>query len=212
MPSRVELPMGEKRNGYDRALTSEQLQILLMRRAARLHAYVRRKISSHMRSLLSPEDILQEVWIACFRNVATFRANEPDAFDRWLRTITDRKIVDAIRWAKRLKRGVRARFERMAQRRTTSFADLFGRVAAIQRTPSSEEGARETAVAVQIALSSLPDAHRTAITLYHIDGKSRKEVAQAMERSIPAVHGLLFRGMQKLRDELGPAHKFMSCR
>lgn len=204
--------MGKERHEHERALSASKLQVLLMSRAGHLRSYVHRKIPSDLKSLFSPEDILQEVWIACFRGVANFRANEPDAFDRWTRTITDRELVDAIRWARRIKRGARVRFERRAQRRTTSFGDLFARVAANQRTPSSEEGAREASAAVQIALSSLPNPYREAITLYHIDGKSRKDVAEAMGKSIPAVHGLLFRGMQRLRVELGPVHKFLTCR
>lgn len=204
--------MGKERHEHERALSTSKLQVLLMSGAGHLRAYVHRKIPSDLKSIFSPEDILQEVWIACFRGVGTFRANEPDAFDRWLRTITDRKLVDAIRWAKRLKRGAHVRFDRTAQQRKTSLVDLFARVAANQRTPSSEEGAREASAAIQIALSSLPEDYRKAITLYHIDGKSQKEVAEAMEKSIPAVHGLLFRGMQKLRDDLGPAHNFLSWR
>lgn len=204
--------MGKERHEHERALSTSKLQVLLMSGAGHLRAYVHRKIPSDLKSIFSPEDILQEVWIACFRGVASFRENEPDAFDRWLRTITDRKLVDAIRWAKRLKRGAHVRFDRTAQQRKTSLVDLFARVAAKQRTPSSEEGAREASAAIQIALSSLPEDYRKAITLYHIDGKSQKEVAEAMEKSIPAVHGLLFRGMQKLRDDLGPAHNFLSWR
>ncbi len=204
--------MGKERHEHQHALSTSKLQVLLLLRAGHLRTYVHRKIPSDLKSLFSPEDILQEVWIACFRGVATFRENEPDAFDRWLRTITDRKLVDTIRWAKRLKRGAHVRFDRTAQQRRTSLVDLFSRVAANQRTPSSEEGAREASAAIQVALSSLPEDYRKAITLYHIDGKSQKEVAEAMEKSVPAVHGLLFRGIQKLRVELGPAQNFLSWR
>ena len=143
--------MGKERHKLDRVVSTSKLQDLLEGRAAGLQTYVRRKIPSGMKGSLAPEDILQEVWIACFCGVATFRENEPDAFDRWLRTITDRKLVDAIRWGKRLKRGARVRFDGTAQQRQTSLVDLFARVAAKQRTPSSEEGAREASVAMKVS-------------------------------------------------------------
>ncbi len=194
-------------NGH---LSDADLQILLMERAARLHDYVGRRIPPPMKSVLSAEDVLQEVWLAAFRALPDFNAHQPNALDRWLTTITDRKMVDAIRRARRVKRGGRHRMGRAGQRQTSSCLDLFGRIAGGQRTPSSEEGAREARHAVRIALDALPENYRQAITLFHLQGLSRAEVARAMQMSVSAVHGVLYRALAKLREHLGPAARFFS--
>lgn len=186
------------------------LQCLLMERAERLHGYVERKIPSELRSRIPAEDVLQEVWVAVFRGIANFREDGPDAFDRWLTSITQSKVVDAIRRAGRLKRGGGHRFAHEAQRRTTSYLDLSARVSAEQRTPSSEDAAKEAVHAVQIALSTLPADYRCAITMHHIEGRSHAEVAEAMTRTRPAVNSLLYRGLHMLRKQLEPAGRFFS--
>ena len=191
-------------------LRDADLQILLMERAERLHEEVERRIPASLKSLLSAEDILQEVWIAAFRGLSGFRADHPGALDRWLTTTADRKVLDAIRTARTLKRGGAHRIACPGQRRTSSCLDLFGRVACTQRSPSSEEGAREAQHAIQIALGALPDNYRQAITLFHLQGRSRAETAREMQTSVSALHGLLYRALGRLRRLLGPAKRFFS--
>ncbi len=100
--------------------------------------------------------------------------------------------------------------EREARRRTTSYLELFARVTSKQRTPSSEDAANEAVHAVQITLGTLPDNYRCAITMCHIDGHSRAEVAEAMGKTYHAVNSLLYHGLRMLRERLGPAERFFS--
>ncbi len=202
--------MAKQQTVGNRHLSDSDLQILLMQRAERLHEQVQWKIPESLSSLLSADDVLQEVWVAAFRGLPGFRANHPGALDRWLTTIADRKLVDAIRTARRIKRGGRHRIEYTGQRRTTSCLDLFGRISCGQRTPSSEEGAREVQHAVHIALGALPANYRQAITLFHLQGRSRAEVAHAMKTSASAVNGLLYRALGRLRELIGPSARFFS--
>jgi RNA polymerase sigma-70 factor (ECF subfamily) len=108
-----------------------------------------------------------------------------------------------------VKRGGRHRIVN-GGRETSSLLDLFAHVAGRDRTPSSEEGAREAVHAVQIAISALPDDHRRAITMHHIEGRTSDEVAEALQKSLPAVKGLLYRAMRGLREQLGPEGRFFS--
>ena len=205
MPTRAE---GTNQPG--RPLDESDLTILLMERADPLSAFVERKMPADVRRVIDPEDILQNVWVAAFRTISNFTPDGPNSFDKWLTKITENRIIDAIREVRRLKRGGGHRIEHEAGRRTASYLDLFGRVTSKQRTPSSEDAANEAVHAVQIALCTLPDDYRCAITMYHIDHQSRAEVAEAMGKTDPAINSLLYRGLQMLRGRLGPSGKFFS--
>ncbi len=183
-------------------LDPEDLKVSLMEQAEPLRIYLERKIPAQHRATIAAEDILQEVWIAAFRNLATFVSTEPNSLAKWLQRITERKLLDALRNARRVKRGGRDRVEEALGRRSSSYLDLFHRVRRDQRTPSSEAAAREAVTAVQIALVELPDNCRQAVTFHHIYGQSQSEVAGRMRKTVPAVNSLLYRGLRLLRDQM----------
>jgi RNA polymerase sigma-70 factor (ECF subfamily) len=64
----------------------------------------------------------------------------------------------------------------------------------------------ETARAVRDAVASLPEEHRTVIVLADLEGRSRQEIATALELSVPAVKSRLHRARLVLREKL--AHDF----
>ena len=68
----------------------------------------------------------------------------------------------------------------------------------------------EAATAIQNALSSLPEDYRKVITLHHLEGLPQGDVALIMQRSRPAVRGLLLRGMRELRQRMGASSQFFS--
>lgn len=186
-------------------------RLLLLDHAERLGSFVSSRIPAKHKTLIGVEDVLQDVWIAAFRGSHDFIPDGPDAFARWLTRIAERKLLDAVRHARAAKRGGDQSLAANGHDRSASFLDLFCCVAAVgQRTPSSEDAAREAAHAVQIALISLPDDYRNAVTMYHIEGRPRSEVARRMGRSLPAVNSLLYRGRRMLRQRLGPAGKFFT--
>ena len=186
------------------------LQRLLLSRANRLRRYIESKIPAKLRSVLAADDILQDVWIAAFRATTTFRGNQGEDFDRWLMTITNRKLVDSFRTALAVKRGGKTPIVGEAQARRSSIADLFARIASPQATPSRVTSAKEAVEAVADALACLSDDRGRAVKMRHIDGLSVPEIASRMQRTIPAVHSLLFNGLRDLRSRLGSAEKFFS--
>ena len=133
-------------------LRRETLHKELLPRVPRLRRYVQRKIPSRLRATVSADDILQETWVAAYRTVSTFTPVGPNAIERWLTTIANSKLVDAIRCAQRLKREGKRRHVHDTQQRLSSFTGLFARIQAPQKTPSSEYRAIERAHAVSIAL------------------------------------------------------------
>lgn len=191
-------------------MTESELQICLMERADGLHACVERRIPSRLRRVITPEDVLQEVWIAAFRTVSAFKAESPDTVDHWLATIVRSKLISAVRHARRRRRGGNREVGPSALDHSGSYLDLFSRLTAVGRTPSSEVAAREAVRAVQIALSALQPDYQQAITLRHIEGRTNGEVAAVMNRTTVAVNSLLHRGMTKLRERLRTPGRFFS--
>ena len=193
-----------------RTLTEAELQELLLTHANRLHRQAARKVPPRFKSVISAEDILQEVSIAAFRGVPSFRADRPDAFDRWMTTLVERKVVDACRAARTLKRGGGRRTVKAKRSRASSFVDLFDHVVSSGRSPSREVSAKEAVHAVRIALGSLPDDRRRAIWMRYIEGLPLAEIAEAMHKTNAAVNSLLFNGLRQLRRRLGRSAKFFS--
>ena len=60
----------------------------------------------------------------------------------------------------------------------------------------------ETAARVRAAVARLPDDQRLAVVLSKYEGLSYRELADAMERSVPAVKSLLVRARENLRRDL----------
>ena len=193
-----------------RTIDEVTLEKLLLARAGRLRSYVEKKLPPKLRSTISPEDVLQEVWIGAFRGISGFRSDGPKAFDRWLATIANRRLLDVIKVALARKRGGRSPFAPAAPNRQTSVVDLFARVASRQSTPSRESATKEAVDAVQIALAALPDDRRRAIWMRHIEGCGIAEIATTMDKSRAAVASLLFHGRRQLRSRLGSAAKYFS--
>jgi len=158
--------------------------------------------------MVAVEDILQEIWITAFRSIQSFSEQSPGSFDKWLITITRTRLLNAIRYGTRKSRTA-SRVEQQSDC-TGSYLALLGRLANPGRTPSSEQACDEAMKAVRLAIDSLPDDYRRAITMYHIDGRTQAEVATVMNKTPAAVNGLLYRAMVRLKNRMGSESRFFS--
>ena len=191
-------------------IDEDQLQSLLLKHAGQLRAYVTSKVPTDLQSLVGADDVLQEVWTAAFRNIETFRAHGPGAFERWLRTIAARKIIDHLKAARAVKRGGRVGLLPGEAARRSSMLSLFAKVASAQRTPSRDLSDQEAFNAMQVAISSLSDEQRRAVVLRHIEERPITEIAELMNKTEGAVRGLLFRSILVLRRRMGGASRYFS--
>src|SRR5688572_15553327 len=91
----------------NRAVAGEPLALnrLLLMHYGPLAARIEKRIPRRLRTLVTTEDVLQEVFAEAFRTMAGFRPAGPDAFYRWLVTIADHRLVDAVRAHRAAKRG-----------------------------------------------------------------------------------------------------------
>lgn len=204
----------EKSVAKSKKTSVAQVQALLMPRAEWVYGFVERRIPAALTSEIAPDDVLQEVWVAVFHGghlAEVVRLGAIGGLDTWLLTVTRRKLVDAIKKARRFHRGGAKKINRCgAASRSNSHWDLLALRASSQRTPSSEEAAMEAATAIEKALSFLPEDYREAITLHHLEGLAQGDVAIIMQRSRPAVRGLLRRGMRALRQQMGASSQFFN--
>lgn len=182
----------------------------ILPRIGSLRRYVTRKVPDRFRASVSPDDILQETWIAAFRSISTFVPDGPDALDRWLTKIATTKLIDAVRTARAVRNGGDRRFVRNAQHRMASFGDLFARIPSRQRTPSSEVGTSEAIHAASVSLHSLSKVRRRVIEMRFVGGLTQEQIAQEMGKSTSAVNGLLYHGLRELRAIMGSASKYFS--
>ena len=194
------------RGGDDLALT-----MLLTDSRRRICSYLAGKIPADLRSTIDPDDVVQDAHVEVYNNIHRLDSNAPEAFDRWVKTISIRKLRDRLRRRRAAKRGG-GKYEAKENRVQVedSMIGLLDLVAVSTRTPSRSVARAEAIEAVQAALDELPEHYRQAIWMTHIAGVPVAETARRMGRTERAIHGLNRRGMKILGDLLGSSTKFLS--
>jgi RNA polymerase sigma-70 factor (ECF subfamily) len=184
------------------------LKRLLLAHGGPLRTRIARGVPARFRSLLAPEDILQETFAEAFRTIGGFEPQGKDAFYRWLSTIADHRLLDAIRSLKTVRRG--GGHAPAVNTARSSIANLVDIVAVTTRTPSRAARGHENTAAVQVALAGLRPEHRDALTLRYLQGLPIAEVAVRMGKTESAVHKLCSRALQGLRKSMGEAANYLS--
>ena len=87
----------------------------------------------------------------------------------------------------------------------TSSACLMDR----HSSPGERAERNEQLQQLATALMKLPEAQREAIELFHLQGCDLKDVARQMNRTGPAVAGLIHRGLRQLRTTM-PTERSLS--
>ena len=128
------------------------------------------------------EDLLHDVFVVALRRRFTFRGEAN--VTTWLFRITQRVV-------------------RSRRRRSYVRALLFGRHHEAMATPASatpheEIERRERHLQLYRALDRLPEAYRTALILYEIEGLSGEQVAELTGTSLGTLWVRLHRGRAKL--------------
>jgi RNA polymerase sigma-70 factor (ECF subfamily) len=192
-----------------RAIDGERLalELLLLRYYSRLRNRIARKIPADVRTVVAIDDIIQATYVEAIRHIDTFEPQGEQAFYRWLATIAERKLIDAVR----VRRGRTPRAKRPPRpSMARSVVALLELLIAPGRSPSRAAAGTEAVQAVQVALASLPEPYRRALWLRYIHGWSVSAIAVEMGRSERGVHGLCNRGLKLLRDFLGSASRFLT--
>lgn len=122
------------------------------------------------------EDIAQGVMLTIWRCAATYR---DESFMRWLFTIAENRVIDAVR-----KRAC----DPLHRRRQKEDRDPISGTAVVARSPLDNMIARESALRVVDAMAEIPDAQRATIELF-AEGYSLPEIADASGVCLATVKG-----------------------
>jgi RNA polymerase sigma-70 factor, ECF subfamily len=182
--------MGDDGEELARRLESFRNYLLLLARA---------RLDGRLRSKLDPADLVQQTMTRALERREQFRGASDEQRAAWLRTLLAHAMVDALRKHVRpdgTERSLEAALEQ-------SSARLEALLAADQTSPSGRVEKQERLVLLADALAALPEDQRHAIELKHLQGLTLVDVAREMNRSVPAVAGLLHRGMRALHEDLG---------
>lgn len=160
-----------------------------------VRAFVRAHMSRQLRAKESFSDIVQSVCRELLTHQDRFRHPTEGAFAAWLFTTARRKIQNRVRDLDRHKRDA-AREQPGAD----GDADLAVVGSAYARFSSPSAGAirREEVERLEAALEQLTPEHREVLTLAHLAGLSRAEIAARIGSTEEAVRAMLYRAMAKL--------------
>jgi len=125
------------------------------------------------------EDVAQEAFVNAYRALGRYDPSRD--FATWLRAITVRQAVSALR-ARRRQRG----------------ADPAQPPHEQQEAPEAVAEGAELRQRVRQAIESLPIRQRVAVTLFALDGADLSETAEAMGCSVGAVKTHLHRARERL--------------
>jgi RNA polymerase sigma-70 factor (ECF subfamily) len=187
------------------------IQQLLLLHHDRLVVNIENKVPADLRGVLAADDVCQEAYVAVIRQITSFQPHDEQAFERWLVTIAERKLVDAIRTLRAAKRGGgRQVHAGRVDADTSSMVELLDILAVHERTPSRSAAHRELVLEVQNALDQLKEDYRNALRLHYIQGLSVAETARRMDRSDGAVLMLCNRALRELAETIGDPTRFFS--
>ena len=161
----------------------------------------RLQLDRRLRARLDPSDLVQQTLLQAHQALNQFRGRNEVELLAWLRQILARKLADALRHHKQARRDVdRERSLDAALENSSVRLEAF--LAADQSSPSQRADRNEQVLRLAGALAELPAAQAEAVMLHYLQGQPLAEVGRQLDRSPPAVMGLLHRGLTRLRTRL----------
>lgn len=175
------------------------LENLLARYTPELHAFVRLRAGAMLKARESSADLVQSVCREVLEHADRFRYPSEAAFKRWLYTTALRKIKNRHAYYMAGKRDVLRHATPPDDEQAAR--DLLDHYRSFS-TPSRQVMVREEVERVEGAFAQLSDEQREVITLAHMVGLSRAEIAEQMNKTEGAVRVLLHRALAKVSDLL----------
>lgn len=185
------------------------LRALLEHFGGQVRQRISPQIDPRWRSSIDVDDVMQIAYLEAFLHLDQLTAREPASFLAWLTRIADNVLKDAIRGLSRQKRPDPAKRVSVADV-GDSYIGLLECLGVTTTTPSREAARRDTAAVLENAINRLPEAYKSAVRLYDLEGRPIAEVAREMSRSVGAVHMLRARAHDRLREDLGTSSQFFT--
>ena len=132
------------------------------------------------------EDVLQDTFVRVFRQAGRYRPE--GKFKSWLFRIAGNLA--------------RSRLRRRKIIGWLSFDPARHDVATTGPAPDRDLEWSEATVAVRAAVAALPERQRQALVLHRFRGLKYREIAAAMDTTVPGVESLIQRALARLREQL----------
>lgn len=163
-----------------------------------LHLLARLQLGAKLRSKLDESDIVQQTLLQAHLYRDQFVGRSEKEWLAWLRAILANVLATALR-----RFGTEAR-DVNRERSLEADLDLSSSrmevlLMADQSSPSEQAARGEDLLRLAWALNCLPSEERQVVDQHHLRGVPVSEVASQIGRTPPAVAGLLFRGLKRLR-------------
>jgi len=155
-----------------------------------------RLVSRLVRDQAEAEDVVQEAFIKAYRALPQFRGES--AFYTWLYRIGINTAKNYL-----VTQGRRAPTSTETNAEEAETFDDAEQLRDIN-TPESMLATKQIASTVNIAMESLPEELRVAISLREIEGLSYDEIAEAMGCPIGTVRSRIFRAREAIAEKLRP--------
>ncbi|HEY1187227.1 MAG TPA: sigma-70 family RNA polymerase sigma factor [Gemmata sp.] len=166
-----------------------------------LRVLARLQLRTHAGTKLDASDIAQQALLHAHANRAQFRGATEAEWLGWLRAILANTLAATAREFRTAARDV-SRERSLEAELEHSSARLEHLLVADQSSPSEGAVRAEELLRLAAALGRLPDDQRRVVELHHLRGLTVAATAAELGRTRPAVVGLLFRGLKRLRELL----------
>jgi RNA polymerase sigma-70 factor (ECF subfamily) len=166
-----------------------------------LYLLARVQLSTRSQAKLDASDIVQQTILHAHVHRSQFRGATEAEWLGWLRAILANTIAGFVRGFETKSRDL-GRERSLENDLEHSSVRLERLLTEDQTSPSMHASRGEELLRLAEALCQLPDDQRRVIELHHLKGLPVAEVAAEIGKTRPAVVGLLFRGLKKLREIL----------
>ena len=166
-----------------------------------LRLLARVQMGFRLQAKMDASDVAQQTILQAHEARAQFRGTTESEKLAWLRAILANVLAAAVRRFETGARDVGRERSFLAELERSS-SRLECLLAADQTSPSRRAVRGEELLRLAAALAHLPDNQRRVVELHYLQGLPVAEVAGQMARTRPAVVGLLFRGLRRLRELL----------
>jgi len=153
------------------------------------------EIREELAGKVAPSDIVQDAFVHATKAFAQFNGKTEEELRAWLRTILIRNLLDTRKLFQTHKRAIA---------RETSLGDdiSVAHIACQGPRPSSVLMATESRIALEKALTRLPDDYRRVLILRSLEERPFEDVGRELDRSAEAARRLWSRAVQMLAMEL----------
>ena len=166
-----------------------------------LQFLARTHLSGRYQGKVDPSDIVQQSLLQAFAASDQFRGCSEAEKLAWLRKILVRNVTRLVRDLHLKKRDI-GRELSIENEIENSSLRLGAFLADSSSTPSQKVLKNERSLQLAEAIETLPEEQRTVLILKYWHGFPMQQVADEMQKSLPAVAGLLHRATKKLKSVL----------